>query len=64
VEIGNIRKFKLPVIEEFGPLIVDHTNLPSFAKFSYLEYTIFPKNKNCLGTHHVDASISNKYLSR
>jgi hypothetical protein len=64
VEIGNIRKFKLPVIEEFGPITVYHENLPSFAKFSYLEYTIFPKNKICLGTHHVDASISNKYLSR
>lgn len=33
VEIGNMKVFRLPIVEEFGPIIVKHENLPSFAKF-------------------------------
>jgi hypothetical protein len=45
VEIGKMKTFKLPVIEEFGPLTVIHQNMPSFASYSYLEYKIYPNNK-------------------
>jgi hypothetical protein len=31
VEIGNMKVFKLPVVEEFGPLTMIQQNLPSFA---------------------------------
>ena len=38
VEIGNIKTFSLPVVEEFGPISVIHENLPSFAKFKFPNY--------------------------
>lgn len=38
VEIGNLKTFRLPINEEFGPISVFHLNLPSFAKFRYPNY--------------------------
>jgi hypothetical protein len=38
VEIGNMKVFNLPIVEEFGPITVTHENLPSFAKFTYPNY--------------------------
>jgi hypothetical protein len=40
VDAGNMKVFRLPIVEEFGPIIVKHDNLPSFAKFIYPNYLI------------------------
>ena len=64
VEIGNMKVFKLPVVEEFGPITMIQQNLPPFAKFAYPEYKIYPNNRQCIGTYVIDATVSNKYASK
>ncbi len=56
--------FVLPVLEEFLPLTVKHQNLPSFVTFVYPFYSIKPRKTKDIGSFSIQATISNRYLSK
>jgi hypothetical protein len=56
--------FPLPIADEFGPIFVNHENLPSFVNFTYPNYYINPNKKESFGTFTVFGAISNKYISK
>ena len=60
VGIGNSKIITLPVIEEFEPINVIHSNLPQFATFAPFFYTFQPKTKQHLGDFMVSGTLYNK----
>jgi hypothetical protein len=40
-----MKVFALPIAEEFGPIIVNHENLPFFVNFTYPLYNLNPNSK-------------------
>jgi len=57
VGIGNSKIITLPVIEEFNPINVIHSNLPPFATFFTFFYTVQPKFKHHLGEFLVSGTL-------
>jgi hypothetical protein len=64
VRINKVLKFSLPVIQEFEPITVSHTSLPSFSTFNYLLYTFSPNDNNYIGQYFIIGTIGNYYLSK
>ena len=60
VGIGNSKMITLPVIEEFEPINVIHSNLPPFVTFAPFFYSVQPKTKQHLGDFMVSGTLYNK----
>ena len=56
--------FNLPIINEFGPIVISHQSIPGFATFSAPTYTISPKKCTDVGIYQVILTAKNQYLSR
>jgi hypothetical protein len=59
VRINKVLKFTLPVIQEFEPITVSHTSLPSFSTFNYPLYTFSPNDTNYIGQYFIIGTIRN-----